>query len=105
LLILKGGVMKITREEVAHVATLARLSLQEEEKEQYARQLDHILSYIEKLNELNTDGVEPTSHSLPLINPMREDVVKESLTQDAALSNAPEKEQGCFKVPRILSDG
>jgi aspartyl-tRNA(Asn)/glutamyl-tRNA(Gln) amidotransferase subunit C len=94
--------MKITKEEVGRVAALARLSLQEEEKDLYAKQLDQILSYIEKLNELNTDGVEPTSHSMPITNPMREDVVKESLSQEAALSNAPEKEQGCFKVPKII---
>ena len=94
--------MKITKEEVGRVAALARLSLQEEEKELYAKQLDHILSYIEKLNELNTDGVEPTSHSMPITNSMREDVVKESLSHEAALSNAPEEEQGCFKVPKII---
>ncbi len=94
--------MKITKEEVGRVAALARLSLQGEEKDLYAKQLDQILSYIEKLNELNTDGVEPTSHSMPIKNPMREDIVKESLSQEAALSNAPDKEQGCFKVPKII---
>ncbi len=94
--------MKITKEEVGRMAALARLSLQEEEKDLYAKQLDQILSYIEKLNELNTDGVEPTSHSMPIKNSMREDIVKESLSQEAALSNAPEKEQGCFKVPKII---
>lgn len=94
--------MKITKEEVGRVATLARLSLQEEEKELYAKQLDQILSYIEKLNEVNTDGVEPTSHSMPIKNPMREDIVKESLSQEDALSNAPDKEKGCFKVPKII---
>ena len=94
--------MKITKEEVGRVATLARLSLQDEEKERYAKQLDQIWSYIEKLNELDTDGVEPTSHSSSIKNPMREDEVKESLSQEAALSNAPETEQGCFKVPKII---
>ncbi len=94
--------MKITREEVGRVSALARLNLQEEEKDIYAKQLNQILSYIEKLNELNTDGVEPTSHSMQIKNSMREDIVKESLSQEAALSNAPDKEKGCFKVPKII---
>lgn len=94
--------MKITKEEVGRVAALARLSLQEEEKDLYAKQLDQILSYIEKMNELNTDGVEPTSHSMPIKSPMRDDIVKESLSQEDALSNAPDKEKGCFKVPKII---
>ncbi len=96
--------MKITKQEVEHVALLARLRLTEEEKELYLGQLDKILSYVEKLSELDTAGIEPTTHSFPISNPYREDVVKPSLPRDNVLQNAPQKEKGCFKVPRIIED-
>lgn len=97
--------MKITKEEVEHVALLARLRLTGDEKELYSNQLDKILSYMEKLSELNTDGVEPTTHAVPITNPYRDDRVSPSIPRDKALQNAPQKEKGCFKVPRIIEEG
>ena len=94
--------MKITIKEVEHVARLARLELTKEEKEQMRAQLDSILSYIEKLNELDTSAVEPTSHVLPMKNVFREDEVRPSLSQEEALANAPERQDLFFRVPRIL---
>jgi len=94
--------MKITIKEVEHVARLARLELTEAEKEQMRAQLDSILSYIEKLNELDTSAVEPTSHVLPMKNVFREDEVRPSLLQEEALANAPDRQDLFFRVPRIL---
>jgi aspartyl-tRNA(Asn)/glutamyl-tRNA(Gln) amidotransferase subunit C len=94
--------MSITRKDVEHVANLARLELSEAEKEQFEDQLNAILKYAEKLNELNTDGIEPTSHVLPLANVMREDKVIPSWPIGKVLLNAPEEEDGQFKVPPVL---
>ncbi|QHT62890.1 Asp-tRNA(Asn)/Glu-tRNA(Gln) amidotransferase subunit GatC [Paenibacillus lycopersici] len=94
--------MSITIKDVEHVANLARLELSEQEKEQFAGQLNAILKYAEKLNELNTDDVEPTSHVLPVYNVMREDVIRESVSNETALRNAPDDEDGQFKVPAVL---
>jgi aspartyl-tRNA(Asn)/glutamyl-tRNA(Gln) amidotransferase subunit C len=97
-----GG--KITRREVEHVARLARLELTEDEKETMTRQLDSILGYMEKLNELDTSQVEPTSHVIPMVNVMREDEVRPSLSPEDALANAPDREDAFFRVPRIIED-
>jgi aspartyl-tRNA(Asn)/glutamyl-tRNA(Gln) amidotransferase subunit C len=94
--------MSITHKEVEHVAKLARLELSEAEQEQFVGQLNAILKYAEKLNGLNTDGIEPTSHVLPLANVMREDTVKPSLPIEKVLLNAPEEDEGQFKVPPVL---
>ncbi|RKP45801.1 Asp-tRNA(Asn)/Glu-tRNA(Gln) amidotransferase subunit GatC [Cohnella endophytica] len=94
--------MSITIKDVEHVANLARLELSDTEKEQFAGQLNAILKYAEKLNELDTEGIEPTSHVLPLANVMREDVVKPSWPIEKVLLNAPEDEEGQFKVPAVL---
>ena len=94
--------MKITKQKVEHVAKLARLELSEQEKEMFANQLSNILTYVEKLNELDATGVEPTSHVLDISNVMRDDVASESLTQERALANAPEKAAGHYKVPKII---
>ncbi len=94
--------MKITKQEVEHVAKLARLELSDQEKEKLADQLSNILSYVEKLNELDTRGVEPTSHVLDINNVMREDVPEESLPQERALLNAPDRAAGHYKVPKII---
>ena len=93
---------KITIEEVEHVANLARLTFSEAEKEKLAEQLAEILGYIEQLNELDTENVEPTSHAIPVKNVVRPDVVSPSLTQDEALSNAPSSVDGLFEVPKIV---
>jgi aspartyl-tRNA(Asn)/glutamyl-tRNA(Gln) amidotransferase subunit C len=94
--------MKISRAEVEHVALLARLQLSEAEKETYTDQLNSILEYAGMLNRLDTSGVEPTAHVLPLKNVFREDVVQECLDRDLALLNAPQKGDGTFKVPKIV---
>jgi aspartyl-tRNA(Asn)/glutamyl-tRNA(Gln) amidotransferase subunit C len=94
--------MKITKQEVEHVARLARLELSEQEKEKLTNQLSNILTYVEKLNELDTRGVDPTAHVLDIKNVMREDVPAQSLTQAQALANAPEKTAGHYKVPKII---
>lgn len=94
--------MKISPKDVEHVALLGRLALSEEEKENYTRTLNDILGYMELLNRVDTSGVEPTAHVLPLQNVFREDEIKQPLPREEALANAPEAEDGCFKVPRIV---
>ncbi|MFC5468601.1 Asp-tRNA(Asn)/Glu-tRNA(Gln) amidotransferase subunit GatC [Cohnella suwonensis] len=94
--------MSITIKDVEHVANLARLELSESEKEQFSGQLNAILKYAEKLNGLDMEGIEPTSHVLPLANVMREDAVKLSWPIEKVLLNAPEEENGQFKVPAVL---
>jgi aspartyl-tRNA(Asn)/glutamyl-tRNA(Gln) amidotransferase subunit C len=94
----------ITQEDVEHVAELARLELTAAEKEQFITQLNHILAYFEKLNELDTTGVEPTSHVMPMSNVFREDEVRPSLARDKVLQNAPEASHFFFKVPRIIEE-
>lgn len=96
---------EITPELVRHVALLSRLELAEGEAEKYAKDLDNILHYVQKLSELDTSDVPPTSHSLALKNVFREDVVRPSLANEAALANAPEHEDECFKVPAVLQEG
>lgn len=94
--------MKINVNDVEHVAKLARLYLSEKDKENYSHTLNDILEYMDVLNKVDTSEVEPTAHVLPLKNVFREDVVKECLDKKLALFNAPEEEDGCFKVPRII---
>ncbi len=96
--------MKISYDEVEHVGRLARLALSEEERERMRAQLDAILTYIDKLNELDTSQVEPTSHVIPMTNVFREDKVRPSLSQDQALANAPDRQEALFRVPRILEE-
>jgi aspartyl-tRNA(Asn)/glutamyl-tRNA(Gln) amidotransferase subunit C len=94
--------MALTRDEVLHVATLARLSLLPAEIELFTRQLNDILAYVEKLQELDTEGVPPLAHVIPVFNVFREDAVTACLDRDAVLDNAPAKEEGAFLVPRII---
>jgi aspartyl-tRNA(Asn)/glutamyl-tRNA(Gln) amidotransferase subunit C len=98
------GDVKITKEDVRYVAQLARLNLSPEEMETFTLQINRILSYMEKLNELDTTTVEPLSHAIDVANAFRDDVVGESLIRGAVLKNAPETEKGFFKVPRIIED-
>ncbi len=93
---------KITKKDVEYVAKLAKLRLSEKEKKKYTKQLDQILKYIDKLNELDTKKVKPTSHVLPLKNVFREDRVGKSLRVEKVLENAPEKIKNFFKVPKII---
>ncbi|WP_136608965.1 Asp-tRNA(Asn)/Glu-tRNA(Gln) amidotransferase subunit GatC [Paenibacillus dokdonensis] len=94
--------MSITNKDVQHVAKLARLNLSSDEEQMFTEQLKAILQYAEKLNELDTDGIEPTTHVLPVSNVMREDVERESLPIEKVMANAPEEEDGQFKVPAVL---
>lgn len=96
--------MQFSRDDVRKIAVLARLELSDEQTDAYADQLGRILSHVDKLGELDTEGVEPTSHSLRLVNVLREDVARPSLPNEAALANAPDKESGCFKVPPIIQE-
>ena len=96
---------KIDESQVRYVAKLSRLDLTDGEVKQFSTQLSAIVEYIEKLNELDTENVEPLAHCLPIHNVLREDVVKESLKADEALVNAPEREEDYFKVPKVLDDG
>ena len=95
--------MKITRQEVEHVAGLARLELSEQETETMTRQLDTILSYVAKLDELDTAGVAVTTHTQDVSNAFRDDEVRDSLPREKALANGPEQNGEAFVVPRIIT--
>jgi aspartyl-tRNA(Asn)/glutamyl-tRNA(Gln) amidotransferase subunit C len=90
--------------DVDHVARLARLTLTTEEKARIGEQLTKILTYIDTLNRLDTEGVEPTTHAVPVVNVMRDDEVGPCLSPDEALANAPDRVDGFFRVPRIIED-
>ena len=94
----------ITPEDVEHVARLARLALSEAEKRQMRDELASILAYIDTLQALDTEGVEPTAHVLPVVNVMREDEPRPCLPAETMLSNAPDRRDGFVRVPRILED-
>lgn len=94
--------MKITKDEVIHVANLARLDMDEDSIDTFASQIGKILEYVDTLNRVNTEGVKPTFHAVSLTNAFREDSEKEHLDRDAALANAPEKEDGNFIVPKVI---
>jgi aspartyl-tRNA(Asn)/glutamyl-tRNA(Gln) amidotransferase subunit C len=94
--------MKITKEEVLHVAELARLDLDEASIDRFAGQIANILEYVAQLNEVDTTGVKATSHAIALTNAFREDQEKEHLDRETALANAPEKEDGNFIVPKVI---
>lgn len=91
----------ITIKDVEHVAKLARLALSEQEKELFAQQLADIVSYVELLNELETNHVEPMAHAIPMVNVLRDDVVEENYTRDEMLAISPLEEDGFIRVPRI----
>jgi aspartyl-tRNA(Asn)/glutamyl-tRNA(Gln) amidotransferase subunit C len=94
----------ISREDVEHVARLARLELSEVELERMRVELNNILAYIDKLRSLDTRGVEPTSHAVPLTNVMREDEPRPSFPRDEMLGNAPDRVGDFFRVPRIIEE-
>jgi aspartyl-tRNA(Asn)/glutamyl-tRNA(Gln) amidotransferase subunit C len=96
--------MSLTKQEVEHIARLARLELSDGEKEEYTGQLNEILSFVEKLNQLDTTGIEPTAHAIQVQNVFRKDEIKPSMDPEAALSNAPDRTDNYFKVPKILED-
>ena len=94
--------MKISITDVEHVARLARLELTETEKKLFADQMDAIIGYVEKIKELDTDGVTPTSHAVPIENAFREDAVRPSIGLEKALGNAPLRAESFFKVPKVM---
>jgi aspartyl-tRNA(Asn)/glutamyl-tRNA(Gln) amidotransferase subunit C len=95
---------KITLKDVDHVARLARLELGPEDKERMRRELDGILSYIDKLRALDTEGVEPTSHAVPVTNVMRDDLARPSFPRPDMLANAPDRSGDFFRVPKIIEE-
>ena len=94
--------MRLSREEIEHVALLGRLKLTEEEIERFTGQLNTILGHFEALQEADTSRIAGTTHVVPMVNVMREDVKRPCFTPDEALSNAPERVDDLFKVPRVV---
>jgi aspartyl-tRNA(Asn)/glutamyl-tRNA(Gln) amidotransferase subunit C len=94
--------MKITPQEVSHVAKLARLHMSQQEIEAMAKQLDDILTYVAKLNELDTESIVPTTHAISIVNAFREDEVKPSLERKKTLANAPRQNDESFVVPKVI---
>ncbi len=94
--------MKISSEEVKHIAKLAKLSLTEEEVEKYAKDLGGIAEFVEKLNEVDITGVNPTAHAVDKYNVFRQDELKDSYNRELILKNAPSKEAGCISVPKVV---
>jgi aspartyl-tRNA(Asn)/glutamyl-tRNA(Gln) amidotransferase subunit C len=94
--------MIITDDTINYVAALAKLELSSEEKEKAKKDLSSILEYMETMNELNTDAIEPMSHVFPIRNVFREDKVTNHPNRDVLLSNAPDSKDGCFKVPKTV---
>ncbi len=94
--------MKISKEEVLHVASLARLKLSDAEAEAMTQEMEKVISFANKLNELDTEGVVPTAHAIPMSNAFREDTVKPSFDRAAMLQNAPTAEDGGYTVPKVV---
>ncbi|WP_313134428.1 Asp-tRNA(Asn)/Glu-tRNA(Gln) amidotransferase subunit GatC [Anaerocolumna sp.] len=94
--------MNITDETIEYVAALAKLELSSEEKEKAKKDLGSILAYMDTMNELNTDNVEPMSHVFPIKNVYRDDIVTNGPNRDILLSNAPKQKDGCFMVPKTV---
>ncbi len=94
--------MKISKEEVLHVANLAHLEFDEVEIDRFSEQLGKILEYVDTLNQVDTKGVKPTSHAIFLTNAFRDDVPKAHLDRQAGLANVPEQEDGCFLTPKVI---
>jgi aspartyl-tRNA(Asn)/glutamyl-tRNA(Gln) amidotransferase subunit C len=93
----------VTRDEVERIAILARLSLSDAEAERARAELEAILAYVELLGQLDTEGVEPTSHVLPLATPLREDLAALPLEPEVAVANAPESDGSAFVVPKVIA--
>ncbi|SEA77023.1 aspartyl/glutamyl-tRNA(Asn/Gln) amidotransferase subunit C [Desulfuromusa kysingii] len=94
--------MKISQNDVEHVARLARLSLEPDELQTMTRQMDVMLGYVEKLNELDTTGIEPMAHAVPMSNAFRKDESQPVIGIERALQNAPASGENCFKVPKVI---
>lgn len=96
--------MSVTKKDVEKIAELARLKFDENELNDFTIEMNKILSYVEKLNELNTDNVEPLSHPNEASNVFRDDVLNPSVSTEEALKNAPDKDEKFFKVPKVIQD-
>lgn len=96
--------MAVTKKDVEKIAELAQLKFSEDELESFTPQMNEILNYMEKLNELDTENVEPLSHPVEQTNVFREDELKSSITTEEALKNAPAKDEHHFKVPKVIGD-
>lgn len=96
--------MPVTKQDVEHVAALARLTLSEEEKVTFTTQLNEVLAYMEKLTSLDTSGVEPLAHVIDLPAVFRDDVLRPGLTREEALRNAPSATEEFFRVPKVIGD-
>lgn len=94
--------MQITPDLIKYLESLARITLTEEQEKKVGTELQDILTYIDMLNELDTDGVEAMSHCFPVTNVMRDDVVEPSMTPDEITANSPESQDGCFVVPKTV---
>lgn len=94
--------MKITEADVKHVADLARLKLSSEEMQRLTQQMEGIIAFADKLSELDTEGVEPTAHAIPMQNVFREDVCLPSYDREKLLANAPAQDSGCVMVPQVV---
>ena len=94
--------MRLSPAEIDHIALLARLDLSAAERERAADELSQILDYFEQLAQLDTENIEPTSHVIPVVNVLREDVARAGLTTEAALQNAPSHAANQFQVPRVV---
>jgi aspartyl-tRNA(Asn)/glutamyl-tRNA(Gln) amidotransferase subunit C len=95
--------MSVTKKDVEYIANLARLKFNEKELENFTHQLNDILTYIEKLNELNTENVEPLSHPVENVNVFRDDVIKPSIDRELALKNSPDRTDEFFVVPKVIN--
>ena len=96
--------MKVTEQDIKTVASLSRLKIRDDESVQVLEQLDKFLTYVENLQSIDTENIEPTTYALPMQNIFRKDEVKPSLDRELAISNAPLAEDGYFKVPRVLEE-
>ncbi len=94
--------MSITTTDIEYVAKLARLNLTDEEKNKLTKKMGDVIDFANKLNELDTTGIEPTAHVLPIHNVFREDIVQQSMDRDKILENAPQKKDGAFLVPKVV---
>jgi aspartyl-tRNA(Asn)/glutamyl-tRNA(Gln) amidotransferase subunit C len=96
--------MSVSKEDVEKIAKLAKLKFSDEELENFTPQMNEILNYMDKLNELDTENVEPLSHPVEQINVFREDKLRQSIFTEDALKNAPSKDEQFFKVPKVIGD-
>ncbi len=96
--------MSLTRNQVQQVSLLARLQLDDQELDLMTSQLSQIVEYVEQLSELNTDGVKPMAHGIEQFNVFADDISHSSLDREAALGNAPQRDDECYRVPAVLGD-